>query len=434
MNVAAFPIDTLEGVTTDYIDPANPDLLDRWSPMTDWLSARLSAGLDPYCKANTGRIGPRVTGQDRAGRIIEGLNFAAQDYLSLSSHPAVIAAVVKAAEAFGVHSAGSGALMGLSTLTLQLEQTVARFVGTTDATVFPTGWGAGYAAIRALVRPDDHIIIDLLAHNCLSEAAQAATPNLHRFPHLSTDAVARRLERIRTEDPDAGILIVTEGIFSMDADSPDIAALQALARRWRATLLVDVAHDLGASGPDGKGEIGRQGMLGDVDIVMGSFSKTFAGNGGFVASNHPALKLALRLMTGPQTFTNAMSPVQAAAVAAAFAIVASPEGQERRARLAQNARHLRDRLLAAGFQILGDPGPITPVIIGRNAQARRLTAAVIASGGIVNLVEFPAVSRNACRWRLQVMADHTPSDIEEFVQIATAARAGLTVAEPDPRP
>jgi 7-keto-8-aminopelargonate synthetase-like enzyme len=434
MTLFAPPHDVLEGVTTDYLDSRNPNLLDRWQPMTDWLAARLAQGLDPYCKANSGRIGPRVQGTDRAGRPIVGLNFAAQDYLSLSSHHAVIAAVHDAAERFGVHSAGSAALMGLSRLTLELEATVARFTGLADATVFPTGWGAGYSAIRALVRPDDHAVIDMMAHNCLLEAAAAATQNVHRFPHASTDGAARRLERLRRDFPQAGILLVTEGLFSMEADTPDLAALQALARRYGATLLVDVAHDLGSSGPQGRGALGMQGLHGQADVVMGSFSKTFAGNGGFVASNHPALKLALRLMTGPQTFTNAMSPVQAAAVQAAFAIVASPEGAARRQKLAANISHLRNGLAQAGFEVFGQPSPIVPVRIGRNATARRLTAAVLATGGIVNLVEYPAVPRNACRWRLQVMADHDSADIDEFVALASAARAGLSMPPPQTPP
>ena len=427
MNQNPFPIDPLNGVVTDYIDASNIDLLERWLPFGDWMRARLAAGYDPYAKVNTGRIGPRVAATDRAGRPMAGLNFAAQDYLSLSSHPAVVAAARDAAQTFGVHSAGSSALMGLSTLTTTLEEIVARFVRTDEALVFPTGWGAGYAAIRALVRPTDHIVIDMLAHNCLTEAAFAATPNVHRFPHCSTDGVARRLERLRAEHPDAGILVVTEGIFSMDADIPDIAALQTLARYYRATLLVDVAHDLGATGKDGRGTLADQDMLGKVDVVMGSFSKTFAGNGGFVASNHPGLKLALRLTTGPQTFTNAMSPVQAAAVSAAFGIVDSPEGQTRRKALADNSHSLRRQLADARFEVFGLPGPIVPVRIGSNAFSRRLTASALASGAIVNLIEYPAVARNACRWRLQVMADHSPTDLADFVQIVTAARDGLSI-------
>lgn len=421
-------IDVLDGVTSDYFDARNPNLLDRWQPMTDWVTARLDARLDPYCKSTSARIGPRTCGYDRAGRRLDGINFASQDYLSLSSHPDVIAAATNAAQQFGVHSAGSAALMGLTAPTLDLEARIAGFLKTADATVFPTGWGAGYGAIRALVRPGDHILIDVLAHACLQEAADAATANVHRFPHCSTDAVERRLTRLRKEHPDAGILIVSEGVFSMDSDIPDLVALQAMAKQYGATLFVDVAHDLGALGPSGRGVIETQAMLGKIDIVMGSFSKTFASNGGFVATDHPALKLALRFGSGPQTFSNALSPVQAAAVLAALDVVDSPEGTMRRGQLMSNVLRLRGALSAAGFDLLGQPSAIVPARIGANAMARRMTAATLAAGGIVNLVEYPAVAKNACRWRLQVMADHSPEDIDQFVAIAVAARAGSSDA------
>ena len=180
--------------------------------------------------------------------------------------------------------------MGPTSLTVALEAAIAAFIGYSEATVFPTGWGAGYGAITALVRPDDQIMIDILAHASLQEGAMATTANVHRVPHLSTDGAARRLARLREAEPQAGIMLITEGLFSMDSDIPDLAALQDLCHRHRATLLVDVAHDLGALGPIGRGALELQGMLGAVDVVIGSFSKAFAANGGFVASNHPALR------------------------------------------------------------------------------------------------------------------------------------------------
>lgn len=415
--------DPYSGSTIEHYDPANPDLLDRWMPVEDWLSSRISAGILPYCKVNAGPPGRQSAGLDSSGNRISGINLANQDYLSLSGHPKVLAAAKQAVEEFGVHSAGSAALMGLTTKTTELERQIADYLSCREATVFPTGWGAGYGVIRALVRPGDHIIIDVLAHACLQEAATAATPNVQRFSHLATDGVAKRLERVRQSNPNAGILVVTESLFSMDSDVPDIAALQLLCARHRATLMVDVAHDLGAIGPNGLGALEQQGMLGEVDVVMGSFSKVFASNGGFVASHHKALRHALRFGSGPQTFSNALSPVQAAVVLAALEIVRGAEGAERRTRLMRNALMLRQEMEGAGFRVLGEPSAIVPVIIGDDAYSRRLTAAVLAEGGVVNLVEYPAVARNACRWRLQVMADHTAEDMVGFRKAAERALA-----------
>jgi len=318
--------DVFDGVTTDYYDQAIIDLPSRWKPMTGWMEARMRNGLDPYSKYTAARIDTEIVAYASNGEPFPGVNFASQDYLNLATEKRVINAATEAAERYGVHSAGSSALMGLTEIILELERKLATFLGVADATVFPTGWGAGYGLIRTLVRRHDHVIIDVIAHACLQEGADAATGNVHRFPHCSNEGVERRLARIRAENPDAGILVVTETVFSMDSDVPDNAGLQAICTHYGATLMVDVAHDLGAIGRGGRGYLEIQGALRIVDIVMGSFSKTFGSNGGFVASNRAELKLALRYGCGPLTFTNAMSPMQAAAVLSCLAIVDSPRG------------------------------------------------------------------------------------------------------------
>lgn len=415
-------IDPNNGVTTDYYNGESPNLIDRWAPMAAWADERLALNLEPYSKYTDSRIGSNCAAFDRSGRRFEGVNFASQEYLSLASHPKVLSAAEEAAKTYGVHSAGSAALMGLTQLTLDLEQRIAGFVGLADATVFPTGWGAGFGTIRTLVKEADHILIDVLAHACLQEAASVSTRNVHHFPHCSNEGVERRLARIRSTNPDAGILVVTETVFSMDSDVPALLELQAICDNYGATLFVDVAHDLGAIGSTGRGYMELQDAIGKLDIVMGSFSKTFASNGGFVATNHPALKLALRYNCGPLTFTNSISPIQAAVVLACFDIIESAEGIERRDRLMENVLHMRSLLVAEGFKVLGQPSAIVPTVLGNNAVSRTMTGYILEAGGLVNLVEYPAVSKNGCRWRLQVMADHTRADIERFVELAVAAR------------
>ena len=149
---------------------------------------------------------------------------------------------------------------------------------------------------------------------------------------------------IRAKDSENGILVVTESLFSMDSDTPDIRALEELAHEYGATLVVDVAHDLGNLGPTGRGFIEMQDMLGKVDVVMGSFSKTFASNGGFVAARGRAIKEYMRYYSSPNTFSNALSPASAAIVGKAFDIVCSPEGAELRDKLMRNIRMLRGML------------------------------------------------------------------------------------------
>ena len=359
----ALPPKTCLDLTTADFEQSGADLLGRWRPYFDWTALRSAENVLPYSKASSGRIHSSVDAILSNGTRCAGINFASQDYLNLSAHPAVHDAALKAIRTYGVHSAGSAALMGNTQLSLELEQRLAGFLGYRDCTIFPTGWGAGYGAIRTLVRPGDHIVIDVLAHACLHEGARNATGNVSTFPHCSNAAVRRRLERIRADHPEAGILVVTEGVFSMDSDVPDIAELQDICRAFGAFLLVDVAHDLGALGPTGRGVLELQDMVGKVDIVMGSFSKTFASNGGFVATNEPALKPALRYSAGPLLFSNALSPVQAAIVLAALDIVESEDGRQRRDQLMANVTTLRDGLVAEGFAILGQPSAIVPVLM-----------------------------------------------------------------------
>ncbi|MDW9478937.1 aminotransferase class I/II-fold pyridoxal phosphate-dependent enzyme [Sinorhizobium meliloti] len=331
-------------------------------------------------------------------------------------------AVVSAVKHYGAHSAGSAALMGNTELSVCLEGRLAEYLGYRDCVVFPIGWAAGYGAVKTLVRKHDHVVMDALSHACLQEAATDATLNVHRFPHLSTDGVERRLRSIRAADARAGILVVTETLFSMDSDTPDIGALVRLCRDYDATLLVDCAHDLGVYGAGGRGILEEQGILGEVDVLVGSFSKTFASTGGFVATNSRGLRFGLRGGCGPSTFTNAMTPIQSAVVLAALGVVESPEGDERRKRVLRNAETLRSGMAEAGFRIIGRASPIVPVPLGDAHLARSMTKFAIEMGGIVNLVEHPAVPANKCRWRLQVMADHDDRQIADFVQIARKAR------------
>jgi glycine C-acetyltransferase len=398
------------------------NLLARWDEPGHWWQERVEHGLDPYQKYSTTRVGNVIEGAHRDGSAFRGHNFASQDYLSLASHPALIAAAKKAIDQYGLHSAGSAALMGNTALSVALEHRLQAFLGFEDVVVFPIGWAAGYGAVKTLVKPTDHVVIDILAHACLREAASDATDNVHVHSHLNLRAVESRLSRIRREDQTCGILVVTETLFSMDSDFPDIPALQEICTRHNATLLVDCAHDLGALGATGRGKLEDFGMLGQVDVLVGAFSKSFASMGGFVATNNKGFRFGLRGQCGPSTFTNAMSPIQAATILGALDIIEGEEGVMRREKVLHNAMRLRAGLEEAGFEVLGKPSPVVPMLIGDVLLARLMTRYAVEFGGIVNLVEHPAVARNACRWRLQVMTDHTDEQIDAMVEIAVKAR------------
>jgi glycine C-acetyltransferase len=335
---------------------------------------------------------------------------------------------------FGVHSAGSPALVGNTSYSVALERKIAEFLNMEEVTLFPTGWAAGFGVIKGLVRSADHVVMDALAHACLQEGAAAATRNVYLFRHLQVEECRRHLTNIRAKDTENGILVVTEGLFSMDSDTPDLVAMQELCREFNATLVVDVAHDLGCLGADGRGHIGLQNMLGKVDLVMGSFSKTFASNGGFVASNRRAVKEYLRFYSPPCTFSNALSPVQAATVLKAFEIVDSAEGRQLRAAMMSNVLSLREQMRGVGLDVYGDPSAIVCVKMGSEALARLVGRHLPELGLIANLVEFPAVPKGQARFRMQVMAQHSPQNISDAVQrlrtaydAANAELAGMGV-------
>ena len=326
-----------------------------------------------------------------------------------------------------VTEAGSPALVGNTSLSLALERKIADFTRTEHVALFPTGWAAGFGVIKGLVRPSDHIVMDALSHACLQEGAQAATRNIHLFRHNQIEGVREKLAKIRATDTQNGILVVIESLYSMDSDTPDIAAIQSLAHEYGATLVVDVAHDLGNLGPTGRGLIEAQGMIGKVDVVMGSFSKTFASNGGFVACPSRSIQQYLRYFSTPGTFSNALSPIQTSVVLEAFEIVDSSEGRRLRQSLMNNILTLRRGLRDAGLEVYGDPSAIVAVKMGSEAIARLVSRQLTSLGLVANMVEYPAVPKGAARFRLQVMANHNAEQIGQAIALMKEGVEGATM-------
>ena len=419
----------LNGSMRDFRFIQGANLLDRVSAFYNWQQARRKAGVWPLGRSTELGAHSKCQARTDEGELFEGVNFASQDYLSLSSHPDVSDVAIETTRKFGVHSAGSPALVGNTSLSLMLERKIAEFLQAEHVALFPTGWAAGFGVIKGLVRPSDHIVMDMLGHACLQEGAQAATRNIHQFRHNNVEMVREKLAKIRANDTENGILVVTESLFSMDSDTPNIRAMQELAHEYNATLVVDVAHDLGNLGEDGRGHIGIQGMLGQVDVIMGSFSKTFASNGGFVACRDRAVKEYLRYYSSPNTFSNALSPAQAAIVGKCFDIVSSREGAMLRKKLMANVMMLRELLHGCNLETYGDPSAIVCVKMGHESLARLTSRRLPANGLLANLVEYPAVPKGRARFRLQVMAGHTPRDIMDAVHRLTTATVAATAED-----
>jgi len=413
--------DVLSRNLAEFAAPQGRDLLGRTEGFAAWADARRDVGLWPYNRSLDSTPGPEARTFDEAGRPLLGRNFGSQDYLSLGSHPAVRDAVLRALDEFGPHSASSGILQGNTRLSRELERGLADFLELENVILFPTGWGAGFGSISGLVRPYDYIVLDKLAHACLQAGAYSATNRVVRNAHNDVGSVRERLEEIRRDDPDAAVLVVTEGLFSLDSDSPSIELLQEACNEFEATLMVDVAHDLGALGPGGTGRIGIEGMLGKVDLVMGSFSKTFASNGGFLASNRRSAIDFVRAFGNTGTFSNALSPTQAAVVTTALDIVRSPEGDRLREDLMRAVHAIREAFSEGGVECLGAPSAIVIVPVGDEAVARVAARLLVDRGVLVNVFEFPAVAIGAARFRLQMMAAHTEVIVREAAGVVAQA-------------
>lgn len=391
-----------------------PDLIARTTGLDDFISSVEQTGALPYRRVRSSAPGVSTAlashAESRTGALgADGLNLTSQDYLSLNHHPAIREAVRTALDTWGVHSAGSPVLTGQSLQSLALEQALADHLRCGYVALTPTGWSASHSAVTAFVRPTDAIVMDVLAHASLQGAARSATGRITRVPHNDLAAIESAVRRIRSTDTTNGLLIITEGIFSMDSDTPQLKELVALARTWSATLLVDIAHDYGVCGPTGGSMLEAQGVLGEVDIVVGAFSKACASNGGFVGFRDPRAMSWFQLNGSAYAFSNALGPLQIAAAHAAIDIIRSPEGALRRERVLANAAGLRDQLSRRGHPALGIVSPLVMVPVGPDERVGQQALPTLAAAGVwVNYVGHPAVRRTQTRLRLQLMADHTP--------------------------
>jgi glycine C-acetyltransferase len=400
-----------------FANPKGAHLLERTGPLGEWLDLRTELNTWPYARTLQQRPGTETELSSQNDRRVTGINFGSQDYLGLAGHPSLLDAAMRALAEYGPHAAASPMLQGNTVPGRALERALAEALETEHVLLFPTGWAAGFGAITGLVRPTDSIVIDQLSHACLMQGARAATQNVYLFRHNDVDALRHRLMKIRQKDAENAILVVSEGLFSMDSDSPRIDAMQHVCREFGAVLLMDVAHDFGATGPGGTGQVGIQQMLGKVDIVMGSFSKTFSSNGGFVATRSRSARQFLGIYGGSHIYSNGLSPVQAATALEALRIVRSPEGDELRERSFDNILRLRAGFESQGIECLGNPSNVVPVMCGDETVAKWTARLLEEHGLIANLVEYPAVPRERARFRFQIMANHTHEQIDRAVSV-----------------
>ena len=406
-----------------YVDTDGRGLLERSAPYHEWVQSRRKLRVWPYSRVLMAQVGnvARASNEFLANER-EYINFGSQDYLGLAQTEDVKDAAREAIAEFGVHSAGSPVLCGRTRLLVELERKLAAGLAYEACIIYPTAWMAGFGMLASLVRNDDVVLLDSLSHNCLHEGSRHATPHVKKFSHNDLSEVEDLLKAERVSRPADGIFVVVESLYSMDSDSPDLAALLTLARKYEAIVLLDVAHDFGSMGTTGRGILDNLKPGDDrPDVIMGSFSKTFGANGGFIVCS-TAVRDYVSNHSPSHVFSNAISPIQTAVANKSFDIVFSRRGDSLRSQLKDNILRLRAGMEAGKMFVAGTPSPIVPVFVGDEKVARLTSRYLTDNSLLANLVEFPAVPRGKARFRFQVMATHRHQDIDAAVRIMIASR------------
>lgn len=371
-------------------------------------------GIDsPFFRPLDGRAGPEAV---LNGRRL--LNFSSYDYLGFNGREEVQEAAIAAIREHGVSVGASRVVAGERALHRRLEERLARFLGVEAATVFVSGHATNMAAIGTLLGKRDLVLCDALIHNSAAEGAKLSGATRVSFPHRDHAWVEEFLARRRAEFD--RVLIVIEGLYSMDGDRPDLARFVEVKARSDAWLMVDEAHSLGVLGATGRGLAEDAGVdPRDVDIWMGTLSKTLASTGGYIAGSAPLAELMKGAAPGFVFSVGLPAPLAAAAAAALALLEAEPE---RVARLQANGARLLARARAAGLDPGGAEGfAVMPVLSGESVTAALHSDECVRRGLLALPITYPAVPEGQARLRFFVSAAHTPEQIDDAVRICAEA-------------
>jgi 8-amino-7-oxononanoate synthase len=359
-----------------------------------------AAGVYPYFKP--------ISKSEDTVVVIEGhekVMMGSNNYLGLTHHPKVLEAARSALERFGSGCTGSRFLNGTLDLHLMLEERLAELFGVEAALVFSTGYQANLGLVSGLVGRGDVVLLDKLDHASIVDGAKMSFGQTERFAHHDYDQLERLLRRFQ----DRGMLIIVDGVYSMEGDIADVPRLVELAHRYGAALALDDAHSTGVLGPKGDGTAAHFGMVDEVDLVVGTFSKSLASIGGFVGGADSVIHY-LKHHSRPLIFTAALPPANTAGVLAAMEIMQTEPG--RRDRLWDNTHRFTEGCRSLGFDIGRTQTPIIPVLIGGLMETLFFWRKLFDAGVFTNPVVPPAVPQDSCRLRASLMATHTPDQID----------------------
>jgi len=380
----------------------------------DFAEQVRAAGIYPYYRMLSSAQDPEVV-MDGRKVVMLGSN----NYLGLANHPDVKAAAARALERFGAGCAGSRLLNGTLEIHVELEERLARFTRREAALTFATGFQVNLGVLSCLLGRHDQVFLDALDHACIIDGARLGFAKVFKFRHNDMGDLSRRLT---TAPAGRGKLIVVDGVFSMEGDLADLPSIVRLKREHGARLMVDDAHGLGVLGEHGRGTAEHFGLESEVDLVMGTFSKSLATVGGFVAADARVIDY-IRHHARSAIFSAAPPPASAAAALAALDIV--EREPERRKQLWENTAYLKRGLVALGFDTGDSQTPVIPVVNGEDRTAFEMVVRLQEEGVFANPVITPAVPPGRAMIRTSLMATHTREHLDRA--LSGLARVGRSL-------
>jgi glycine C-acetyltransferase len=397
----------------DFLKVSGDDLFMKTKPLWEYVEDIKQKGFYTYrrpllsaCR-NRVAIFDELTGKER-----EMIMMGSNNYLGLTAHPRVMKAAEEAVEKYGVGAASAPLLAGTFDLHRKLETRLAKLKGFEDAMIFPTGYSTSIGCISALVRERDLAVVDRLAHASLIDGCILSSGKFKTFQHSDMKNLKEVLEKSKGNFD--GKLIVVEGVYSMDGDIAPLPEIVDIARENKARVMLDDAHATGVIGEKGKGTLSHFKMEGKIDIVMGTFSKSFGQLGGFAASSKEVINY-LRYFARPYFFSASLSPVIVASVLAAIDVIENQT--ELHQNLWKNIRYFKENLQHLGFNIGNSESAIIPIIIGDELLLRKMSKRIHEEGLFINPIPYPAVPRNQTRFRITVMATHTKEDLDAALEV-----------------
>ena len=337
------------------------------------------------------------------------LMFGSNAYLGLTNHPEVKAAAIAAIEKYGTGCAGSRFLNGTLDSHIELEKRLAAFAGKEDAIIFSTGFQVNLGVISCLLGREDYIIWDALDHASIIEGIRLSPAKSLRYKHNDMQALERRLQQC---GQDKIKLIVVDGVFSMEGDLCNLPEIVRLAKQYGASVMVDEAHGFGVLGDHGRGVCNHFGLTNQVDLIMGTFSKSLASIGGFIAGSKTTINF-IRHQARSYIFSASCTPAATAAAHKSLEILLREP--ERVLALQEKTKYCLDRFRKLGFEIGNTATPIVPLFIRDNEKTFRVTAMLFEEGVFVNPVVAPAVAPEDTLIRFSLMATHTYEQLDEAI-------------------